>query len=679
LIVVRIVTDYPHPVEVLESDLWIPMSDGQRLAARLWLPKDAHQSPVPALLELLPYRKGDLMRGSDETYHPYFAGHGYASIRVDIRGSGDSFGVMRDEYERQEQDDALDIIAWLARQTWCTGRVGMLGISWSGFNSLQVAARRPPALRAIITVCSTDDRYADDMHYMGGCLLNDNLDWGTTFLSRLPLPGDPRIMGEAWRKNWQERLEAIAPPAARWMMHPTRDAYWKHGSINEDYDAIQCPVFAVGGWLDGYSNTVPRMLANLRVPAIGIIGVHAHQFGFDGRAPGPAYGFLQEALRWWDHWLKDLPTGIMDAPKLRVFMGEDIPAAPWYQQCPGRWIAESQWPSPRIQSTTLYLNAHCLETMSRPDRPLTHLSPQTVGTAAGEWCPYGTGGIGPEFPGDQRLDDACSLTFDSRPLTERVEIMGAPVVELDLSVDRPVAFVAVRLNDVKPDGSATRVSFGILNLTHRHGSEHPEALEPGARHSVRIQLNDAAYSFVPGHRIRVSLSTSYWPMIWPSPEPVTLSVHPGSSELRLPIRPPEAEGRGCPPLPPAESAAAMPCVQLDPPPCINTITHDLVSGRTEVAAQRGSGYFRIDDNDIEAGLNVVERLSITSADPLAAVTEVTSNARTGRAGSLVDVKARSQLTADRTDFVLESSLEVRENGRMVFERTWSHKIPRGFH
>jgi hypothetical protein len=326
----------------------------------------------------------------------------------------------------------------------------------------------------------------------------------------------------------------------------------------------------------------------------------------------------------------------------------------------------------------MFLNANGLEAVSRPDRPLTHLSPQTVGTAAGEWCPYGTGGIGPEFPGDQRLDDACSLTFDSRPLTERVEIMGAPVVELDLSVDRPVAFVAVRLNDVKPDRSATRVSFGILNLTHRHGSEHPEALEPGARYSVRIQLNDAAYSFAPGHRIRVSMSTSYWPMIWPSPEPVTLSVHPGTSALRLPIRPPGAEGHGCAPLPPAESAAAMNCVQLDPPPCINTITHDIVSGRTEVAAERGSGYFRIEDNDIEAGLNVVERLSITSADPLSAVTEVTSNSRTGRAGSLIDVEARSRLTADRTDFVLGSSLEVRENERIVFDRTWSHKIPRGF-
>ncbi|GAC1305133.1 MAG: CocE/NonD family hydrolase [Steroidobacteraceae bacterium] len=674
---VRIVTHYPHQIDVVESDLWIPMSTGHRLAARLWLPKDARAAPVPALLELLPYRKGDLMRGSDETYHPYFAGHGYASIRVDIRGSGDSFGVMRDEYEPQEQDDALEIIAWLAQQPWCTGRVGMLGISWSGFNALQVAARRPPALRAIITACSTDDRYSDDMHYMGGCLLNDNLDWGTTFLSRLPLPADPRIMGESWRENWQERLHAIEPPAARWMMHPTRDAYWKHGSINEDYAAIECPVFAVGGWLDGYSSTIPRMLANLRVPSIGIIGAHAHQFGFDERAPGPAYGFLQEALRWWDHWLKDIPTGITDGPKLRAFMGDDVPAAGWYRQSPGRWIAESEWPSPRIKSTTLFLNSEGLEAQSRPARALTHRSSQTVGLASGEWCPYGTGGIGPEFPGDQRLDDACSLTFDSRPLSERVEILGAPVVEVDLTVDRAAAFVAVRLNDVKPDDSATRVSFGILNLAHRNSHEHPEPVIPGARYRLTVQLNDAAYSFAPEHRIRVSISTTYWPMVWPSPEPVTLSVHPGTSLLRLPVRPPHAGDRDLT-LPPAESAAPMTIEQLDPAPCANSITHDLVTRRTEVVAERGSGFFRIKDNDIEAGLNVVERMSVGNDDPLTAVTDVVSHARTGRAGALVNVKARSRLTADRTDFLLESSLEVREDQRVLFERTWRHKIPRGF-
>src|SRR6202051_4582639 len=178
----------------------------------------------------MPYRKSDLMRVSDKHYHPYLAGHGYASIRVDIRGSGDSFGVMRDEYERQEQDDALEIIAWLAQQTWATGRVGMLGISWSGFNSLQVAARRPPALRAIITVCSTDDRYADDMHYMGGCPLTGTLEWGASFFSRMARAPDPWIVGERWRSMWLERLEAVTPAYGTWLRHQRRDDYWRHGS-----------------------------------------------------------------------------------------------------------------------------------------------------------------------------------------------------------------------------------------------------------------------------------------------------------------------------------------------------------------------------------------------------------------------------------------------------------------
>ena len=675
---VRIITEYPYKVEVVEQDLWIPLGSGERLAARLWLPEGARENPVPALLELLPYRKGDLMRGSDETYHPYFAGHGYASIRVDIRGSGDSFGVMRDEYEVQEQDDALEIIAWLARQHWCSGRVGMLGISWSGFNSLQVAARRPPALHAIITACSTDDRYTDDMHYMGGCLLNDNLDWATVFLSRLPMPGDPRIMGEGWRDNWRRRLDAVEPPAARWMSHATRDSYWKHGSINEDYGAIQCPVFAMGGWLDGYSNAVFRMLTHLKVPTIGIIGSHAHQFGFDARAPGPAYGFLQEAVRWWDHWLKDKPTGIMNEPKLRVFMGDDVPAESWYAQCPGRWVAETQWPSPRITRTTLFLNENRIEEEADPGPPLTHVSPQTVGLAGGEWCPYGSGGIGPEFPGDQRQDDAGSLTFDSRAIGERLEILGAPTVELEVAVNRPSAFLAVRLNDVKPDGSATRVSFGVLNLSHRDGSEFPVAIEPGVRYKVRLKLNEAAYSFAPGHRMRVSISTTYWPMVWPSPEVVTLSVYPGAGKLELPVRPSGAGEPVIHPLPPPESAAAMRMVQTEPVPCSNQVTHDLVTGRTEVSAERGSGYFRVEDNGIDAGLNVSERMSITKGDPLSAVTEMTACSRTGRVASIIDVRARSILTADRHSFLLESSLEVQENKQEIFARTWNHRIPRGF-
>ena len=148
-------TDFPRQVKEIEN-LWIPLSDGTKLAARMWIPVDAETDPVPALLEYLPYRKRDGTHVRDALTHPYFAGHGYAAIRVDMRGNGDSEGLMFDEYAQQEQDDALEVIAWLAEQPWCNGKVGMFGISWGGFNALQVAARKPPALKAIISKCGKE-------------------------------------------------------------------------------------------------------------------------------------------------------------------------------------------------------------------------------------------------------------------------------------------------------------------------------------------------------------------------------------------------------------------------------------------------------------------------------------------------------------------------------------------
>src|SRR5579862_9026190 len=184
------------PIREIE-DVWITLSDGCRLAARLWLPAHADSAPAPAVLEYIPYRKRDYMRRRDEGMYRWFASQGYAGIRVDMRGSGESDGILHDEYLKQEQDDAVEVIAWIAAQPWCTGRVGMMGISWGGFNSLQVAALQPPALAAIITSCSTDDRYNDDIHYMGGCLLGDNFSWASTFFARVSSPPpDPRVVGD---------------------------------------------------------------------------------------------------------------------------------------------------------------------------------------------------------------------------------------------------------------------------------------------------------------------------------------------------------------------------------------------------------------------------------------------------------------------------------------------------
>ena len=289
----------------------IPTRDGTRLSARIWLPEHAcADSPVPALLEYLPYRKGDWTAVRDAQRHPWYAAHGYASVRVDLRGSGDSEGVLLDEYAPAELSDGVDVIEWLAAQPWCTGKVGMFGISWGGFNSLQIAALRPPALKAIVTVCSTDDRYADDVHYFGGAVLGiDMLGWSATMLATTALPPDPERVGD-WREQWEQRLDALVPFVDTWLAHQERDAYWRHGSVCEDYAAIEAPVLAVGGWADPYRNTVLRLLSGLSCPAKGIIGPWAHQYPDIDRPPGPRIGFLQETLRWWDRWLRDMPNGV---------------------------------------------------------------------------------------------------------------------------------------------------------------------------------------------------------------------------------------------------------------------------------------------------------------------------------------------------------------------------------
>ena len=219
-----IVTSFPRAVREIEHTT-IPLKDGTRLAARIWLPEDAEADPVPALLEYLPYRKRDGTHERDALTHPYLAGHGYAAVRVDIRGSGESEGVLADEYSQPELDDALEVIAWLASQPWCSGAVGMFGISWGGFNALQVAALQPPALKAIVTLCSTDDRYADDVHYMGGAkLASADLGWGGFFFADMCHPPDPApgrralardVAGAAGEHAAVPRALAEAPAARR--------------------------------------------------------------------------------------------------------------------------------------------------------------------------------------------------------------------------------------------------------------------------------------------------------------------------------------------------------------------------------------------------------------------------------------------------------------------------------
>ena len=693
----RVVDSFPHPIHEIENH-WIPLADGTRLAARIWMPDDAGRRPVPAILEYLPYRKRDFTRARDEPMHRYFAGHGYAAVRVDLRGAGDSGGLLTDEYTEQELRDAVEVIAWLAEQPWCTGTVGMMGISWGGFNSLQVAALRPPALGAILTLCSTDDRYADDAHYMGGCLLNENLTWGSVLLTFNAYPPDPAIVGEGWREAWLRRMEATPLFPALWMEHPWRDGYWRHGSVCEDFASIRCPVYAIGGWADGYSNAVPRLLAGLSVPRKGLIGPWSHAFPHDA-VPGPSIGFLQEALRWWDRWLKGIDDGIMDEPMLRVWMQESVPPRPTYAERPGRWVAETAWP-PRRDGNLLEPLRYRLAPgalMAGPVTPdaapdpaaadraaeieLRISSPQVTGQAAGEWCAFGADG---EMPTDQREEDGRSLSFDSPALPERVEILGAPVAVLELAADRPVAMVAVRLCDVAPDGASTRVSYGLLNLAHRASHEHPEPLEPGRRVRLRLQLNDVAHAFPAGHVVRLAISTGSWPMAWPSPERVTLTLVPGASSLELPVRPPAPEDQHLPDFAAPEQGPSLEHTPLRPADFRRTIERDLL-GESPTTTQtiftdggefEGAALTRVDDIELELGTTVLRRYRITERAPLSARAEVQHRTELRRRGWRIRVETDTELTSERDTFHLRAQLRGYEDDRLVFHRVWDRKVPR---
>lgn len=658
----RVVSQLPRRVREVEN-LWIELSDGCRLAVRMWLPDDAEAEPVPAILECLPYRKRDGTAWRDAEIHPYIAGHGYACLRVDLRGSGDSDGILDDEYSRQEQHDLVEAIAWVARQPWCSGNVGMTGISWGGFNALQVAARRPPELKAIITLDAADDRFADDVHYMGGVMLHDNFAWASAMYAYLSMPPDPAIVGDEWREAWLGRLRHQRFLLRRWGEHQRRDAYWKHGSVCESYGDIRCAVYAIGGWEDGYVNAVPRLLAGLSVPAKGLVGPWGH--AFPHRAfPGPAIGYLQEALRWWDHWLKGVDTGLMDEPGYRVWMNDSYRPAAVAETRPGRWVAEPSWPSTNVTSRRWFLNESGLGEIAEAGAALVHRSPEETGSCTLEWCSYG--GTGGDFAPDQRPDDGRSLCFDSAPLETRLEILGAPALELDIAVDRPIAKLAVRLCDVWPDGASTRVTYTLFNLTHRDSHEHPTPLEPGHRYRVRIVLNHVAHAFLPGHRLRLAISTNYWPQMWPAPEPATLTLHPGESLLELPVRAPRMDDAGLTPF--GEPAGTSPLAdrELRPARTRRTVSTDVASGVTTVVMEKDSGGALIEDIGLAVDSAAVETYRITSGDSLSAEGHIVYRQSMARGNWQVRTETRTTFAVTATEFVATAEIDAYEGDRRIF-------------
>ena len=664
---------------------WISLADGVRLSARIWLPAQAENQSVPAVLEYIPYRKRDMVRLRDERNHPYFAAHGYACVRVDMRGSGDSEGCMEDMYTAHELDDAIDVIEWIASQDWCNGDVGMMGTSWGGTSSLQAASRRPPALKAVIAVCATNNRFDDDIHHMGGCLLTDTVEWGATLPAILASPPDPDSVGSEWRDIWMRRLEKLTFPLQHWVKHETRDDYWRWGSVDENADAIACPVLMIGGWADRYSNTVMNFIEHSHQRCWGIVGAWGHHYP-DQANPAPGIGFQQEALRWWDHWLRGVDNRIDTEARLRVWMQDYVTPCDAISTRPGRWIAEANWPSKNIKLNVLHASGagELVESPAQTGLRVDIPGQLSIGGSAGDTGYFGRAG---GLPLDQRPDDEQSLVFETEPLQDAIEILGSVSFNAVLSTDQPVAMLAVRLNDVHPDGHVARVSYAVKNLAldqHNAGIETPcFKQEKTQEKTVVVQLANTAYRFASGHRIRLSLSSSYWPMIWPAPVMARVTLLQDSVTLSLPQRIQTDDAT------PVELAPVDTCESLNQT-AIADQAHQVVSA---AKLQRGVAISADQQTrtihwqqpycavyhpsiNLEFGFATDAAHKISLSDPTSAVSRFQHHLRFVRDDWLVDVTCSAELSSSKSHFKVHGKMSIVENGETVFTREWNPEIER---
>jgi putative CocE/NonD family hydrolase len=668
-------------------DVRIPARDGVELSANVWRP--ATDERVPAVLEMIPYGKDNWRRSADQARGEWFAARGYALCRVDVRGTGSSFGVALDEYTAQETRDGVDAVAWLAEQAWCTGSVGMWGISYGAFTAIQVAKERPAALKAIVPVMGTDDRYLDDVHYRGGCVTVSELSqYAVSQVAMNAMPPEAAFREDAWRREWLERLEATPPWLFTWLRHQVDGPYWRQGSLAPDYDAIEAAVFNVGGWHDSYVDPAFRMQARCAAPSHTLVGPWHHSWPNDAE-PGPTLDDLHEVVRFFDRHLRGLDNG-WDAEPPIVWFERDfgMPEA-FPRELPGRWRAATAYPHPSRTTQVLACGDGTLGDQPEAGVDVFHHRPTTGMRGALSW---GAGARPNGLARDLRRDEDAGPTYTSAPLDEALHVLGVPEVVVHVEVDAPVATLTVRLSDVAPNGSVALVSAGVLNLTHRRSHASPEPLIPGEVAEVRVPLRTAGYRWAPGHRVRVAVSSQLWPVLWPSPEPATLQVHRGPpmpTRLELPVVPP-ADGPGDAPVPDFKTTAPA-LVWPDPDPLdgegpavadppVWRIEEDVLGGSTTVHVHDGGEAIVPDGRRLYSAETL--RMTAWDDDPSRAElgAEVIYRWQEREAGrddlTRIEIHAHSTQTSTATDFDLGVRLTVDVDGERFFERDWHEVIPR---
>ncbi|MGN6379564.1 MAG: CocE/NonD family hydrolase [Gaiellales bacterium] len=648
----------------------IAAPDGIRLAATLYLPGEG-EGPWPAVLEALPYRKDDVTT----SYRPEYlrlAAAGFVVCRLDVRGTGSSQGIATDEYPAVERSDIAAVIDWLASRPWSSGAVGMYGTSYSGFNSLQLAAERPPGLRAIISIFASDDRYADDVHYFGGALKQlDLLDYPTYMIAMNALPPVPAIYGEGWREEWRQRVAGTEPWVLEWLAHQRFDAYWQGGSLRPGYDAIEVPTMLIAGWADGYTNIALRGLQELRCPRRLILGPWSHA-STDSCLPGPNADLVPEHIRWWDRWLRDVPNGVDSEPPIVLFAQRSTRPAPDRREVRGEWRYEPTWPAERLLATSLDL-ATAAPAGDGPD--ILEVRPDTGATAwisCAAAMPWGQ-------PDDQRPDELHSLSYTWPALEGELEILGHPRLRVTVAADVPVAQLSAKLCDVFEDGTSALVTRGLLNLTHRDSRETPLPLEPGRAYEIELELEAASWTFEPGHRVRLDLAGSDWPNVLPPPTPVTLTIH-RDGELELPVLdgPSPVEQRPVlpPPNPHGASVGRKEAEKSGDSGSVTWAIERRVLERETVAHAGSSGSYQA-AGDVPAFDELYGgRAIVPLEDPGRACTQ--SEARFTVRWPEATCEAHVTMRVDGTPDAYRVRIELAawEDGGQRWQRSWDETIPR---
>jgi putative CocE/NonD family hydrolase len=675
----------------LRWNVLVPMRDGVELSVNLFRPIGA-TTPVPAILNTDPYRKDDWSAGWDLSLAAYLAERGYAYCRLDVRGTGSSGGVALDEYTEAETQDGHDVVEWLAAQPWCTGAIGMWGLSYGGFTSIQVAATRPPHLRAIVPVQATDDRYTDDVHYVGGAMsVSEMSQYSVSQVAMNALPALPSRWGDGWVERWRERLEATPVWLFEWARQQRDGPYWRRGSLRPEYGRIEAAILHITGWMDEYVDAAIRMQAQC-TNAVGrrtIVGPWVHGLP-DHAYPAPNIDWLREMVRWFDRWLKDEPNGADLEPPLTWFHRSPTPPERFPKQLEGEWRAtrvEVDTPGPEKLQLALHggdgpLTGRLVTGRAGPgldgrDGVDTFAHRPTAGIRGGSLC-WGAGHPPNGLAADLRLEDGAGPTYLSEPLTEDLDILGYPVAVLHLSATQPVAHLVVRLGCVLPDDSIEQVSEAILNLTHRRQvHDDPEPLEPGERYTVRVQLRSAGYRFPAGHRIYLGLASSHWPVIWPSPGAGELSIYRGPdswSRLELPRAPSGADVLE----PPTFASAPVALAEVGGETSEPTRWEVVDDGSTgEVAIHTHEASVSVLPDGVST-LYVGETLTMAASErePGAGRFENDCEYRLESEGHRILIIADGGIRTSATAFDMTAHLKVDLDGEPFFERTWREEIAR---